>query len=214
MRESPTPGEIVLAALDDGSIRINAGDGHVLRDSINGSRTIIVNDAIVRLLASFAAAGTVDVLSMYRRGASQHGVVDGTRVLVNAIDISGIGGTLVDFNRLSKPEMVRLVAAMIRLLPSADFDLGFPRPVGGPTGFNPAQDVFFSVPDQATAQMCWDGTISRRLADMLNTDPPRAQDNIRAAMRASRGTFHVMYPDGNNHLHINVTRSPTTVERP
>lgn len=214
IRESMTAGQVVTAALDDGTFRINPGDARVLRASIAGTGSIVVHDAIVELLASFARAGNVDVLSMYRRGESQHGVVDGSRTRVNAIDIRGIGDTQVDFGRLSKPAMVGLVAQMIRLLPDGDFDLGFPRPVGGPTGFDPPRDVFFSVPDLATARQCWDGTISRRLSQMLDVAPASAQTNIRAAMRASRARFHVLYPDGVDHLHINVTRFPNVIETP
>ena len=79
---------------------------------------------------------------------------------------------------------------------------------------DPPRDVFFSVPDLATAAMCWDGSITRRLDEMLNTEPDRAQNNIRAAMRASRARFHVMYPDGVDHLHINVTKYPNIIEMP
>jgi hypothetical protein len=76
--------------------------------------------------------------------------------------------------------------------------------VGGANGFAPADDGFFAVPDQATAQLCWDGRISRPLSAMMTP----AREDVRSAMARARGTFNTLYPDGLNHLHVSVTKTP------
>jgi hypothetical protein len=94
---------------------------------------------------------------------------------------------------------IRVVSSLIGNFPPGKYDLGFPRPVGGPSGFDPAHDVFFSVPDKATALACWQGKISRSLDQML--EPARTA--IRAAMSGNpRAVFAIIYPDGLNHLHV------------
>ena len=195
----------LVRALDDGTLHINRGDANVIRAVANGSATLGIDDLIVQLLNNLLMFGDVDVMSMLRRGQSQHGVVVGSRVICKAVDIQGYRGIPV---RLRPREtVINLIAEILQRFPAGQFDLGFPRPVGGATGFHPADDVFFSVPDQATAQQCWDGTISRPLSAMLQP----ARDRISMAMGLSPGTFNVMYPDGLNHLHVSVTKYPRRV---
>jgi hypothetical protein len=98
----------------------------------------------------------------------------------------------------SRDPAIRVVCGLIADFPAGLFDLGFPRPVGGADGFDPSQDVFFPVPDQATAQQCFDGTISRGMNQLLEP----AQTRVREAMGRSPATFGTLYPDGLNHLHV------------
>jgi hypothetical protein len=67
--------------------------------------------------------------------------------------------------------------------------------------------VFFNVPDHATAQKCFDGTIALPLSAMRQ----HARDLVTQAMRQSRATFHALFPDGLNHLHVSVTKSPSAL---
>src|SRR6266508_1087311 len=182
---APSALERLVKGLDDGSLTINRGDARVIRDAAAGSATVAIDPQIVNLLNNLMVFGNVSVMSLLRRGQSQHGVVSGNRVTCKAVDIQGYRSILVRF-------------------PEGRFDIGYPRPVGGATGFNAADDVFSSVPDLATAQQCWDGTISRSLSQMLQP----AQDRVRMAMAGSRARFRVLYPDGLNHLHVSVTRNP------
>jgi hypothetical protein len=96
---------------------------------------------------------------------------------------------------------------MLKLFPKGDYDIGFPRPVGGPTGFDPKHDVFFSVPDLDAARKCSDKKSGGPLTSMLQP----ARSKVADAMRQSKATFHVFYPDGLNHLHVNVTKYPQII---
>jgi hypothetical protein len=192
--------EELVRALDDGTLHINRGDANVIRAVARGSATLAIADEIVQLLNNLLVFGELDVMSMLRRGQSQHGVVDGSRVICKAVDIQGYRNIPV---RLRPPAtVINLIAEILQRFPAGQFDLGFPRPVGGATGFNPTDDVFFPVPDLDTAGKCWAGTISRPLSAMMQP----ARDRISMAMGLSRGTFNVFYPDGLNHLHVSVTK--------
>jgi hypothetical protein len=198
-------GMVVLDALDAHRLRMSADQVKVLKESINGSKSIIVDQQIVDLLAALLDNGDVDVMSLLRRGAAQHGVVQGDKVFVKAVDLSGFKGTPVISNDGQK--LVDLICSMLKLFPKGDFDIGFPRPVGGETGFDPAHDVFFPVRDLAAAKKCWEGKAGGPLSEMLQP----ARSKVAAAMRQSDATFHVFFPDGLNHLHVNVTKFPTIV---
>ena len=199
---SPSPLERLVKGLDDGSLTINRGDARVIRDAAAGSATVAIDPQIVNLLNNLMVFGNVNVMSLLRRGQSQHGVVNGNRVTCKAVDIQGYRSIPVQLQ--PRDVAINVVCSILERFPEGQFDIGFPRPVGGATGFNPADDVFFSVPDLATAQQCWDGTISRSLSQMSQP----AQDRVRMAMAASRARFRILYPDGLNHLHVSVTRNP------
>jgi hypothetical protein len=195
----------VLDALDSMRLRISPDQARVLRDSINGSQTVVVDQSIIELLAALLRQGSLEVLSLLRRGESQHGVVQGNQVICKAVDISGFAGTQIISNDPAD-RLIDLICRILSNFPDSDLDIGFPRPVGGPTGFDPTHDVFFNVPDQATAQKCFDGTI----ALPLNAMRQPARDLVGQAMRQSRATFHALFPDGLNHLHVSITKSPNT----
>ncbi|HEX3878818.1 MAG TPA: hypothetical protein VHW24_17650 [Bryobacteraceae bacterium] len=196
----------VLDALDSKFLNVSPDQAKVLRDSIAGSKTVIVDDDIIELLAALLRQGSVDVLSLLRRGESQHGVVEGGKVTCKAVDVMGFAGTPVISNDPAA-RLIDVVCRVLAALPDIDLDIGFPRPVGGPTGFDPTHDVFFDVPDEATAKQCFDGTISRTLSQMRQP----AQDRVADAMKRSRARFHVLFPDGLNHLHLNLTKFPGTL---
>lgn len=194
-----SPLDQLLRGLGDGSLTINAEDANVIRQAAAGSATVSIDPQIVNLLNNLMMLGNVNVMSLLRRGKGQHGVVEGNHVTCKAVDIQGYRGSPVQL--LPKEMAINVVCAILARFPEGQFDLGFPRPVGGATGFHPADDVFFSVPDLATAQQCWDGKITRSLSQMLQP----AQDRVRMAM-SSQAQFRLLYPDGLNHLHVGVTR--------
>ncbi|MGI8638354.1 MAG: hypothetical protein ACR2MG_00140 [Pyrinomonadaceae bacterium] len=198
---SSSPLSNLVKALDDKSLTINRGDANVIRSVADGSTTISIDPQIVNLLNNLLMFGNLDIMSLLRRGQSQHGVVSGNHVTCKAVDIQGYRGIPVRLR--PKDVAINVVCLILARFPEGQFDLGFPRPVGGATGFHPPDDVFFSVPDVATAQQCWDGTISRSLNQMLQP----AQDRVRLAMPANT-RFRILYPDGLNHLHVSVTRNP------
>jgi len=196
---SPAPLDRLVRALDDGSLTINRGDADVIRAAAGGSATISIDPLIVSLLDNLLVFGNVNVMSLLRRGASQHGVVSGNHVTCKAVDIQGYRGIPVQLRPTDLA--IGVVCSILARFPEGQFDIGFPRPVGGATGFDPADDVFFAVPDLATAQQCWDGRITRTLSQMLQP----AQDRVRMAM-SPVARFRLLYPDGLNHLHVSVTR--------
>ena len=198
---SPSPLDRLVRALEDGSLTINPGDANVIRSAGAGSATVAIDPLIVNLLNNLMLFGNLNVMSLLRRGESQHGVVTGNLVTCKAVDIQGYRG--IPVRLLPRDMAINVVCLILAQFPEGQFDLGFPRPVGGPTGFNPAEDVFFAVPDLATAQRCWDGTIACPLSEMLQP----AQDRVRMAM-SPRARFRLLYPDGLNHLHVSVTRNP------
>lgn len=160
---------------------------------------------LIRLLDSLLSGGQLQIMSLYRpsfmkdgRLVTQgpHGEIQGGSMVVRAVDVAGYAGRPV--NLVPRTDAISVVANLIRNFGPGNFDLGFPRPVGGPTGFDPTQDVFFAVPDVLTAAQCFAGKISRTLAQMLEP----AQTEIRAAIGSSGGKFPIMYPDGLNHLHV------------
>jgi hypothetical protein len=196
---SPAPLDRLVRALDDGSLTINRGDADVIRAAAGGSATISIDPLIASLLDNLLVFGNVNVMSLLRRGASQHGVVSGNHVTCKAVDIQGYRGIPVQLRPTDLA--IGVVCSILARFPEGQFDIGFPRPVGGATGFDPADDVFFAVPDLATAQQCWDGRITRTLSQMLQP----AQDRVRMAM-SPVARFRLLYPDGLNHLHVSVTR--------
>jgi hypothetical protein len=196
---SPAPLDRLVRALADGSLTINRGDADVIRAAAGGSATISIDPLIVSLLDNLLVFGNVNVMSLLRRGASQHGVVSGNHVTCKAVDIQGYRGIPVQLRPTDLA--IGVVCSILARFPEGQFDIGFPRPVGGATGFDPADDVFFAVPDLATAQQCWDGRITRTLSQMLQP----AQDRVRMAM-SPVARFRLLYPDGLNHLHVSVTR--------
>jgi hypothetical protein len=160
---------------------------------------------LIRLLDSLLAGGQLRVMSLYRPSYMKdgklmtqgpHGEVQGTSMVVRAVDVAGYGGRSVTLT--PRADAISVVANLIRNFGPGNYDLGFPRPVGGPTGFDPSQDIFFAVPDLLTASLCFQGRISRTLGQMLEP----AQTEVRAAMGSSSGKFPIMYPDGLNHLHV------------
>jgi hypothetical protein len=199
---SPSALDMLVKGLADGSLTINQGDARVIREAAAGSATVSIDPQIVNLLNNLMMFGNVNVMSLLRRGQSQHGVVNGNHVTCKAVDIQGYRSAPVQLR--PKDTAINVVCSILERFPDGQFDIGFPRPVGGATGFNPADDVFFPVPDLATAQQCWDGTISRSLSQMLQP----AQERVRMTMAMSRAKFRVLYPDGLNHLHVSVTRNP------
>lgn len=198
---SPSALDRLVKALGDGTLRINQADANVIRSVAGGSTTVSIDPLIVGLLNNLLTFGNLDVMSLLRRGQSQHGVVNGDHVTCKAVDIQGYRGVPVQLQ--PKTMVINVVCSILERFPEGQFDLGFPRPVGGATGFHPPDDVFFPVPDLATAQRCWDGTISCSLSQMLQP----AQDRVRMAM-SLRTRFRILYPDGLNHLHVSVTRNP------
>lgn len=193
----------VLDAMDTRRITLPPSDATYLRNSINGSETVIIDPLIVEMLAALLRQGSVDVLSLVRRGKSQHGIVQGNKVICKAVDFSGFGGVPV-VSSGPPDRLMDVVCRMLSNFPECDLDVGFPRPKGGPTGFDPTHDVFFSVPDQATAQKCYDSTIALPLSAML--EPARGR--VTQAMQQSRARFHVLYPDGLDHMHVALTQYP------
>jgi hypothetical protein len=198
---SPSPLDRLTRALEDGSLTMNPGDAGVVRAAAAGSPAVSIDPQIVNLLDNLLVFGNVSVMSLLRRGASQHGVVSGNHVTCKAVDIQGYRGIPVQLRPADLA--IGVVCSILARFPEGQFDVGFPRPVGGATGFNPADDVFFAVPDLATAQLCWDGRITRTLSQMLQP----AQDRVRMAMSPT-ARFRLLYPDGLNHLHVSVTRYP------
>ena len=198
---APSGLDRLVRALGDGTLRTGPDDAAFIRSVASGSATLSLDPLITNLLNNLLTFGSVDVLSLLRRGQSQHGVVSGTHVACKAIDIQGYRGVPVQLR--PRDMAVNVVCSILERFPEGQFDLGFPRPVGGPAGLNPADDVFFAVPDLETAQQCWNGTISRSLGQMMQP----AQNRVRMAM-SPRARFRILYPDGLNHLHISVTRNP------
>jgi hypothetical protein len=193
-------GMTVLDALDGYRLLIPDADAKVLRDSIKGSKTVGVDPIIIDLLAALLRRGTVGVMSLLRPGQEQHGVLEGGKMIARAVDLNMFQGRNVVST--GRDALVSVVCDMLTLFPAGDFDLGLTRPVGG-HGFDHNFDVFFVVDDQATADACFAGKIARTLSQMLQP----ARDSVSTAMQACDATFHLLYPDGLDHLHVGVTRT-------
>lgn len=196
--------QLLLNAMMSGRLEfVNQIDKRVIQHLARGERVggekVVVTEPVQNLLLALLNGGTVKVMSLYRniRGGP-HGERQNGEVICSAVDISAYAGLPVELG--NRDRVIRVVANLIRHFPAATYDLGFPRPVGGATGYNAAQDVFFPVTDLHTAQLCFLGRISRQMNQMLQ--PARTQ--IQQAMSGSAGTFGTLYPDGLNHLHIKV----------
>lgn len=161
-----------------------------------------LSSELLALLAKLLKGGPLAVLSLYRypKGGPHGRFLGKGQVLCDAVDIAGYRRMPVSL--LSPSTAIQVVTQALANFPSGRFRIGFPRPVGGPNGFNAKQDVFFPVPDQATAQQCWDGTIAMGLDQMLQP----ARDAVRAAEVASHATFAAQFPDGLDHLHVGIDR--------
>jgi hypothetical protein len=176
----------------------NPGDLRVVNDIAAGKGGgISIAPELQRLLATLSASGKVIVMSLFRRGQGPHGIVqpDGT-VVCRGVDITGYAGAAVT---LSDPSAaIDVVSNLISHFPSGKYDLGFPRPVGGDQHFDASEDVFFSVPDAASAHLAFLGRAGRPLNTMLQP----ARDRVMSAMLRSGAQFPIVYPDGLNHLHV------------
>ncbi len=199
----PTPFTELVNAINIGRVVLEqSGDRHVISAIARGSTHVVFAPEIIDLLLRLAVDGTVRVLSLLRRGQSQHGVVIGDQVFVRAVDISAYAGLRVTLG--DRERAIQVVENIIGHFPPGDWDIGFPRPVGGATGFSARDDVFFPVPDENTAGRCFAGTISMPLNQMLTP----ARERIQAAVgRVNAGgvRFHNYYPDGLDHMHISFT---------
>jgi len=109
--------------------------------------------------------------------------------------IVAAGGTLL---RQFGADAIAVITNLISHFPPGRFDLGFPRPIGGDNNFDASADVFFPVPDKATAHLAFLGHLSRPMSAML--EPARSQ--VTAAMARTSAHFAILYPDGLDHLHV------------
>jgi hypothetical protein len=168
-------------------------DGHVF-----GGHRVHYAGGLVLLMRTLLGFGQVTVMSMVRPiNGGPHGEHQANGdIMCRAVDIAAFRGKQVTLS--SKSEAIDVVCDMIASFPRGSFALGFPRPKRPPNDFDPPNDVFFSVPDAATAQQCEDGSIVRDLSQMLEP----AQGRVRAAMGMSGANFGPIFPDGLNHLHV------------
>ncbi|HEX4807575.1 MAG TPA: hypothetical protein VH325_01515 [Bryobacteraceae bacterium] len=199
------PEVAIIDALDSNTLVMKAGDAAALRNSIAKKGDIIVAPEIIALLGSLlnASSGQLHIMSMVRRGESQHGVIQGSKVLARAIDIDAFDGRDIISEDSDKNRLIDIVSSIIRLMPAGSWDVGFPRP-RGMDGFYAPADVFFPVRTADEAQKAKAGTAGAPLKAML----PPARGIVAKAMLDSAADFCVMYPDGLNHMHLNVTRFP------
>ncbi|MFZ1138261.1 MAG: hypothetical protein WB781_01200 [Candidatus Sulfotelmatobacter sp.] len=170
-------------------------------------KTVRISDELIEFLNDLAADARVNVMSMYRYNQSMHGDVmpDGT-VVCRAVDIAAYGGSLINLEAGFPPEtVIHTVAKIIDHLPATTCQIGFPRPRrtfnNDSTDFIPELDVFFPVPDEATARLCLAGKIGRDRSQLK--EPARTHIMAALARAESGGTkFKAMYPDGKDHCCI------------
>jgi hypothetical protein len=173
-------------------------DLRLVNDIASGTETsVIIAPELQRLLATLAGFGTVTVMSLFRRNQGPHGQVqaDGT-VVCRGVDIAAFAGAQVT---LSDPQAaIAVVTNLIGHFPPGRYDIGFPRPIGGDNRFDAAQDVFFPVPDEATAHLAFIGHAGRPMSAMLEP----ARQAVSLAMTRSGAQFPIVFPDGLDHLHV------------
>jgi hypothetical protein len=197
------PAQRLLDFTGTGRLRfLNPTDITELHNIADGRSKVRLSDGLSNLLFALLDNGPLGVLSMIRTSkGGPHGIVGRSGILCTAVDFSAFQGTPVSL--ADRDSAIDVVTSLIRAFPAGSYDLGFPRPVGGATGFDPASDVFFPVRDLETAGRCFAGTIALPLSAML--EPARTK--IGAAIAASSGRFNLLFPDGLNHLHVKVLQS-------
>ena len=179
-------GRLMLPASDARIVNALAADGKPHERPSEG---------LLEMLFALTDARPTRSISVFRPGQGPHGVSDHGLFVSRAIDISQFGAAPIT---LSPPSAaITVVADILSRLPAGKYKVGFPRPVGGPTGFDPAHDVFFPVPDLETASRCFAGTIALPLSSMLSP----AREAVTSAIPAGV-TFDAIFPDGLNHLHL------------
>jgi hypothetical protein len=180
--DAVTAGRIVFSSSADRQVFTQIANGQ----KVNG-RTVRLSWQLANLLVWLADGDVVTILSgglLRPVKGGPHGVLqtDG-EMMVMAVDIAAYAGLRVTLG--DRENAIRVITKLISNFPFGKFDLGFPRPVGGANGFNPKQDVFFPVKDQATAQKCFDGTIAMDISQML--EPARSR--VRSAIDSTAATF-------------------------
>jgi len=165
-------------------------------DKVNG-RTAQVSEELQTVLAVLSRHG-IKILRTYTPNdppGSPHAELHGNIQIDRAVDVMEYAGGRLHWT----VDRERLIANVIKLLsdlpPSAKYNIGFVRPVGGPTGSDVAHDVFFHVPpDRAPAAFSPDG--SWGWGAMI--DPPKSR--VRAALAGKVCDY--VFPDGSDHIHL------------
>lgn len=209
----PTPGELLYQHYQAGHLLFNNPGDRINFEAINAGRRINgrrvqLSAELIEFLNSLLDDGTVNVLSLYRYNQSMHGQEMASGLVVcRAIDIAAYQGSRINLESGIPPlTIIQTIARIIDHLPATNCQIGFPRPrhtydTHDPTDFIPALDIFFPVPDQATAQQCLNGRIGRIRGQLM--EPARTHISAALARAEGRGTtFVAMYPDGKDHCCI------------
>lgn len=209
-----TPGEQLYKQYQTGRLQFNNPADKANFEAIyaghriNGRR-VQLSDELIEFLNSLTSDGTVNVLSLYRYPkGSMHGQEMASGLVVcRAVDIAAYQGSWINLESGIAPmHLIQTIAKIIDHLPATNCQIGFPRPrrtynTGDATDFIPELDVFFPVPDQATAQKCLDGRIGMVRGQLK--EPARTHISEALARAEARGTkFVAMYPDGKDHCCI------------
>ena len=193
-----------------------AGDAASRR---HAPRDVTVGEGVVMLLTALSAFSALEILSLFRRGEGPHGVAQGARQVVNAVDISQFAGVTVDLgaSRIThyrrnpdewaryKADLIHAVATMIRLFPEGTYAVGFPRPLGG-ARLDSAMDIFFPVTSHDQVSI---GAPVRRMLQPARAEIEEAQARGRPFGVAWRSIF----PDARDHVHIEAI-APAPVRAP
>jgi hypothetical protein len=213
-----TPGDLPPDQVDDGQ-RFLADTDDILRALVNQGRIDFVypsrrtlfekaldHDKIDGHIATFTPELEQLLIRLGRHGfkilrtidptgaPSPHGTIVGDKLICRAVDVDTYFGQRFEY-REPRTDVIAGVTRLLSDFPTgATYDVGFVRPVGGATGFNPSMDIFFPVPEsRVAAAFKPDG--SWGWGAMFDTVRPGIQ-------AAAAGKVKYVFPDGADHIHI------------
>ncbi len=209
----------------------NPNDLTAMNDALAHRSNVQFHPELVDLLVALCKQGQVNVMSLIRVGQGPHGVRftedqlaafrgalrTDAEIVCKAVDVAAYCGTPVTLS--NKAAAIQVVCNLISHFPTGGYGLGFPRPEAGKSFpdetkkdkngkpvqhayFSAAQDVFFPVTNQATADAALNGSAVMGIGQMLQP----AQSAVKSAMDTSGSVFPYTGPDGLNHLHIEAAR--------
>ena len=204
---SPEVRAAVMAAVRQGKIQGDAGQ--LTSVEANGyfsdsQHVIVLADAMYFVLAALSRLNTLSLMSMMRYDQGPHGKFreDGTAVC-SAMDIQAYAG--LPINLINGRNVENTIAGIVKVIDNlspGEFALGLTRPSPYPKGPPmPDKDVF--LPMKTMNEMYKVGyPLHNPTPQFVNK---KAAEDVNAALsRNSRARMNRMFPDGPDHLHLEV----------
>jgi hypothetical protein len=192
LRDAVASGRILFQNNEHRRLFFSALDG----DSVNGHVAQLAPE--LQTVLAVLARRSLTIMRTYTPadGArSPHAELHGNTQIVRAVDIMEYAGGRLHWTVERETLIVNVTRLLSDLPATVRYNIGFVRPVGGPTGSDEAHDVFFHVPPERAA-VAFNPDGSWGWGAMI--EPPKSR--VRLALAGK--TCDYVFPDGADHIHL------------